>query len=62
MENSAQDDSNFAIRERSDCHGKDWKRISDLIPPMKDVVQPLLNAAAEKYLEDKPDWQTQNCG
>ncbi len=42
--------------------GKDWKRVSDLIPPMTDVVRPMLEAAAAKYLEDKPDWVTQNCG
>ncbi|MEM7188225.1 MAG: ABC transporter substrate-binding protein [Pseudomonadota bacterium] len=42
--------------------GKDWKRVSDLVAPMEDVVQPLLDAAAEKYLADKPDWQTQSCG
>lgn len=41
--------------------GADWKRTSDLIAPMEDVVQPLLDAAAAKYIEDKPDWQTQTC-
>jgi branched-chain amino acid transport system substrate-binding protein len=41
--------------------GSDWKRISDPIAPMTDVVRPLLEEAAEKYLEDKPNWQTQSC-
>ncbi|MEM7271041.1 MAG: ABC transporter substrate-binding protein, partial [Pseudomonadota bacterium] len=42
--------------------GSDWSRVSELIPPMEDVVQPLLDAAAAKYIEDKPEWQTQDCG
>lgn len=41
--------------------GNDWSRISEMIPPMTDVVQPLLQEAAEKYISDKPDWQTQTC-
>jgi branched-chain amino acid transport system substrate-binding protein len=41
--------------------GKDWKRVSDLIPPMTDAVRPLLEKAAEDYLKDKPNWQTQSC-
>ena len=41
--------------------GSDWTRVSDLIPPMEDKVQPLLDAAAAKYVEDKPDWQSQTC-
>ena len=41
--------------------GKNWKRISDLIPPMTDVVRPMLEAAADQYVADKPDWQTQKC-
>lgn len=43
-------------------NGKDFERVSDLISPMSDVVKPLLEEAANKYLEDKPDWQTQTCG
>ena len=35
--------------------GSDWKRITGLIPPMTDVVQPLLTAAAEKYVSISPD-------
>jgi hypothetical protein len=42
--------------------GKNWKRVSDLIPPMTDAVRPLLEKAAEDYLKDKPNWQTQTCG
>ena len=41
--------------------GSDWKRITGLIPPMKDVVQPLLTAAAAKYVSDKSGWTTQKC-
>lgn len=42
--------------------GADWSRISDLIPPMTDVVRPLLQAAADKYVSEQTDWQTQDCG
>ncbi len=42
--------------------GKDWKRVTDLIAPMTDVVGPLLEEAAAKYVSDKPDWETQTCG
>ena len=42
--------------------GENWTRVSDLIPPMTDVVRPMLEDAANKYLEDKPDWETQTCG
>ncbi|MEM7300612.1 MAG: ABC transporter substrate-binding protein [Pseudomonadota bacterium] len=42
--------------------GKNWKRISDPITPMTDVVRPLLEEAAAKYVSDKPDWKTQTCG
>jgi len=42
-------------------NGKDWERISDLIPPMSDVVGPMLKEAAEKYTSDKPDWKGQSC-
>jgi len=42
--------------------GKDWSRVSDLIPPMTDVVKPLLQAAADKYVSEQTGWQTQNCG
>ncbi len=41
--------------------GSDWERISDLIEPMNDVVRPMLVEAAESYISDKPDWQTQSC-
>lgn len=42
--------------------GKDWKRVSGLIEPMTDVVAPLLDEAAAKYISDKPEWKTQKCG
>ncbi len=42
--------------------GSNWVRISDEIQPMNDIVRPLLEEAAEKYLADKPDWGTQSCG
>ena len=42
--------------------GSDWKRTSDLIPPMTDVVRPLLEEAAEKYVSEQTDWKTQTCG
>ncbi len=41
--------------------GSDWEKVSDLIPPMADVVRPLLEEAAESYVADKPDWQSQSC-
>ncbi len=43
-------------------NGSDWERVSDLITPMTDVVGPMLQAAADQYVSDKPDWQTQTCG
>jgi len=42
-------------------NGSDWERTTDLIAPMNDVVRPLLEEAADKFLADKPDWQTQTC-
>ena len=42
-------------------NGSDFDKVSDLIPPMTDVVQPMLEEAANQYLADKPDWQTQTC-
>ncbi len=42
-------------------NGKDWEKITDFIPPMTDIVQPLLTQAAEDYKADKPGWKTQNC-
>jgi len=43
-------------------NGSDWERVSDLIPPMNDVVRPLLEAAADTYVSDKPDWKVASCG
>ena len=42
--------------------GSDWERTTDLIEPMTDVVRPMLLEAAESYVSDKPEWQTQTCG
>ena len=42
--------------------GDNWERKTDLIPPMSDVVKPLLEDAAAKYISDKPDWKGQECG
>jgi len=42
--------------------GEDWEKVTDLIEPMNDVVRPLLEEAADKYVSDKPDWATQSCG
>lgn len=42
--------------------GKDWNRTSDLIAPMTDVVKPLLEEAAENYVKEQTDWETQSCG
>ncbi|MBZ0215553.1 MAG: hypothetical protein K8F25_03285, partial [Fimbriimonadaceae bacterium] len=41
--------------------GSEWKKASDWITPMSDVVRPMLEAAAADYLADKPDWETQTC-
>ena len=43
-------------------NGSDWGRISDLIPPMTSVVKPLLEDAANKYVSEQTDLQTQTCG
>lgn len=42
--------------------GSTFNRVSDLIAPMTDVVRPLLEEAANKYVSDKPDWKGQTCG
>lgn len=42
--------------------GSDWKKISDPIAPMNDVVRPLLEEAANKYVSEQTDWKTQSCG
>ncbi|MEZ5776275.1 MAG: ABC transporter substrate-binding protein [Hyphomicrobiaceae bacterium] len=41
--------------------GQGWKPASDWFEPMTDVVQPLLDEAAAKYIADKPGWKTQTC-
>ncbi|MFD0915342.1 ABC transporter substrate-binding protein [Pseudahrensia aquimaris] len=43
-------------------NGSDWEKVSDLIPPMTDVVRPLLEEAAAGYIADKPEWKGQTCG
>jgi len=40
--------------------GSKWVRKGES-SPMSDVVRPLLEAAAEKYVSDKPGWETQTC-
>lgn len=42
-------------------NGSDWERVTDFIEPMKDVVGPLLEEAANAYVADKPEWKTQTC-
>lgn len=42
-------------------NGSAWDKITDLIPPMNDVVRPMLEEAADAYVSDKPDWQSQSC-
>ncbi|MFK7993600.1 MAG: ABC transporter substrate-binding protein [Granulosicoccus sp.] len=41
--------------------GTAFEKVTDLIPPMIDVVRPMLEEAATAYISDKPDWQTQSC-
>ena len=41
--------------------GKDWGPISKPIPPMVDVVGPMLTKAAAEYIADKPGWKSQKC-
>ncbi len=43
-------------------NGSGWETITDLIPPMTEKVRAMLEEAADKYVADKPDWQTQDCG
>jgi branched-chain amino acid transport system substrate-binding protein len=41
--------------------GKTWKKVSDWLDPMTDVVRPMLEKAADEYVADKKDWATQTC-
>jgi|SaaInl7_100m_RNA_FD_contig_71_344805_length_1916_multi_4_in_0_out_0_2 branched-chain amino acid transport system substrate-binding protein len=42
--------------------GKDWNRVPNgEYAVLTDEVAPLLKAAAEKYVSDKPTWKTQTC-
>lgn len=41
--------------------GEKFVTISGLLPPMTDRVRAMLEQAAEKYVADKPGWQTQTC-
>lgn len=41
--------------------GRNWTQASDWLSSMDDVVRPMLEAAAEKYVADKPGWKTQSC-
>ncbi|MCP4183099.1 MAG: ABC transporter substrate-binding protein [Hyphomicrobiales bacterium] len=42
-------------------NGSAWEKISEPISPETDVIRPLLEEAAAKYIADKPDWKTQTC-
>ena len=42
-------------------NGSAFEKITDPIAPMTDVVRPLLEEAAEKYVSEQTGWQTQNC-
>ena len=43
--------------------GSEWNRTPNgQVEVLKDEVGPLIQAAAEKYVSDKPTWQTQTCG
>lgn len=41
--------------------GKNWKKASDWMTPMREKVRPMLEEAAAKYVADKKDWVTQKC-
>ncbi len=41
--------------------GKGWNKVSDWFTPMTERVRPKLVAAAEEWVKDKPDWETQTC-
>ncbi|MCH9662954.1 MAG: ABC transporter substrate-binding protein, partial [Gammaproteobacteria bacterium] len=41
--------------------GKGWSKVSDWFTPMTERVRPKLVAAADEWVKDKPDWQTQTC-
>ncbi|MCF6320148.1 MAG: ABC transporter substrate-binding protein [Rhizobiaceae bacterium] len=41
--------------------GENWVKTSDLIAPDTALVRPLLEAAAAKYIADKPEWQVKPC-
>lgn len=41
--------------------GSKWVKTSDLIAPMTDLVRAELEAAADQYVSDKPNWKTQSC-
>ena len=42
-------------------NGSAWDKITDPISPEVDVIRPLLEDAANKYVADKPEWKTQVC-
>ena len=41
--------------------GSEWHRTGE-VKVVVEEVRPLIMAAAKKYIEDKPTWQTQTCG
>ena len=42
-------------------NGEDFERVSDFISPDTEVTRPMLEAAAEQYVSDKPDAASQSC-
>ncbi len=42
-------------------NGSSWDKITDSIPPMNDIIRPLLEEAADQYISEKPGWKTQTC-
>lgn len=43
-------------------NGTSWEKASDWISPDSAAVRPLLEAAADKYVAEQADWETQSCG
>ena len=41
--------------------GRAWKQASRWLAPMRDIVRPMLEEAALKYVADKKDWKVQKC-
>ena len=41
--------------------GKKWVKITDAIPPMKEIAQEMLTKAAAQYASNNTGWTTQTC-